>query len=452
MNVNDTSSAVAAMLAAGEPVRDLAAGGANMRSRGEKYLPKFPKETDEDYKARRESTWLFDGVGKAIDDYVDRLFDKPITPKDDGQLAEWCQNVDMENRDLSNFAQDVFENAVKDGISFIMVDAPRRDGEVTVGRARAQNLRPYLVGLSLGQVLGWKVGRPNGAPGIVQFRVAETVEDESAKEFEEKYVEQIRVLDLREGRVSVRLFQKGERGWVVVDEYLTDLDEIKVAPVYTDRTGYFSAKPPLARLAELNLAHWRSQSDQTNIMHHARAPLKYFHGYNPDELRGASEGPGYAFVSSNAEASAGVIEHGGAAIEAGRQELKDLEQQMQWVGLQLVMSRASGATATGDMIDEKKSTSALARWADNLKDALEIALQWMIEIGGIQGDPDVVMSRDTLATSLTRADMDVLIKMGMSYEALIAEAKRRGLVSEDLDIDEELERQSAVMDKPDGAV
>lgn len=446
--VHEATEAVTSQITAAKPIRDLTEGGAHMRSQGETYLPKFPSETDDDYKSRKDSTWLFDGVGKAIEDYVGRLFDKPFTCADEGELGEWCENIDLEGQDLSNFAQPVFEAQVKDGITFIMADAPPREGEMTRAQVDAAGIRPYLVHIKLSEVLGWKFDTSGNAPILSQFRFMETVAKPDRDEFSDETVEQIRVLDLNEGNVRVRLYQKktatgkGTEEWQVIEdgEYQTDQTQIMIAPVYSRRVGLFMAKPPLARLAEINLAHWRSQSDQSNIMHHARAPLKYFHGYDKDTLKGAENAPGYAFVNPSPEAKVGVIEHGGAAIEAGRTELKDLEQQMQWVGLQLVLSKASGTTATGDMIDEKKNTSALSMWADNLKDALEISLGWMNELGGSDGDATVTMSKDFVALNINSTDMDILIKMGVSDELLLNESKRRGIISEDVDIETERDR------------
>jgi len=441
--VDAVSAEVEAIRAMVAPVNDLALGGAHMRGMGKTYLPQFPLEDNNTYDARKDSTWLFDGVGKAVEDYTSRVFDKPVTCIDEGRLGDWCQNIDLEGRDLSNFAQDVFADQIKSAITFIMADAPRRDGEVTVGQAEAQNLRPYLLHFTIFEALGWKVGNINNAPTITQFRLMESVDSGKGDEFTAEMVDQVRVLDLVGGRVNVRLFRRGETGkkdWVVHEEYLTDQTEIMIVPVYSGRTGFLKARPPLGRLAEINLAHWRSQSDQANIMHHARAPIKVFMGWDKADLSGSAESPGYAFVTSNDNAKVDVIEHGGSALEAGRNELKDLEQQMQWTGLQLVMSKSSGATATGDAIDEKKNTSSLARWADNLKDSIEIALGWMLDLGATEGSAEVAMSRDYLSISLNEVSLETLQKLGFSQETLFTEAKRRGGVSDDLVVADELER------------
>lgn len=443
--VEERSGIVNEMLKEAQPIVDLAKGGENMRQRGTTYLPQFPQETEGDYKARKNSTWLFDGVGKAIEDMTGKIFEKPVhLAEQDGELYEYAQNIDMEGRDLSNFARDVFEDAVKMGVSFILADAPPRPGPLTVGQARAMNLRPYLVHVPLDQVLGWKWESINNTPTLTQFRMMETIPAPDRGRFSSETVEQIRVLEIVEGgRVLVELYrQNEEKKWMLAEEYLTEQTQIMVAPVYTGRTGFMTAKPPLARLAELNLAHWRSQSDQANIMHHARAPMKYFHGYSQEDLQSFAEGPGYAFFTSNESASVGVIEHSGSAIEAGRVELKDLEQQMQWVGLQLMMSRTGTSTATGDAIDERKGNSRLAMWADNLKDAMEIALDWMTQLGGFEDDTTVNVNKDfsTLA-HMTMADVrDMFVQRAITGQTYIREAQRRGVLSEDIEPTEEYEK------------
>lgn len=450
MSVDSVSKAVTAMRDESDPIRDVIAGGVHMRSLGEKYLPKFPMENDEDYKARRESSSLFNGVKKARDDMAGKVFEKPLTLADQqGQLFDWCQNVDLEGRDLSNFAMDVFRGGIEDGIAFIMADAPPRSGDVTVGQARQQGLRPYLTLLRLSDVLGWKWENIGNRPVLTQFRIMETVPDPNGKEFEDSTVEQIRVLDLVEGRVQVRLFRKaddakGSDRFVLFDEYQTELEEIQVTPFYTGRTGFFTAKPPLADIAEVNLAHWRLKSDKSSCLHKSLAPLLLIKGMDVEGGKVVNS-TGYAFASTAEHSDLKWAEVSGTGIEAARNELKDLEREMQWLGLQLIMERTGVSTATGDSIDEGKTTSKLKAWADNLKDALEIALMWMADMGGITANTDVVVHKEfSVMGHLSMTDVRDMYNSGaISRETYIAEAQRRGVLSEDVIVDDEIERIEA---------
>jgi len=235
------------------------------------------------------------------------------------------------------------------------------------------------------------------------------------------------------------------------------MTEIMVKPVDIGRKSFFNAEPPHSRLAEINLAHWRSQSDQANIMHHARAPMKYFHGYSREDLQAFTEGAGYAFWSSNENAKIGVVEHSGAAIDAGRTELKDMEFQMQAMGLQLIVSRSGTTTATGDMIDENKINSRLSMWADTLKDSLETCFSWMADLSNINAEIEITINKDYSATAMSHIDMDSLNKMHLagviSKQTYIEEAKRRGILAENVDAEDEIEMVAdQSMDMPDDVI
>lgn len=448
MGVESVSSTVSKMLGEAEPVRDIIKGGKHMRSRGEVYLPKFPMESAEDYKARKDSTWLFNGVKKARDDIAGRVFEKPVVLADqEGPLFEWCQNIDLEGRDLSNFAADVFKASIGGpGISFIMADAPPRGEEVTRGQAEAMGLRPYLVGLTLEQVVGWKWELANNAPVLTQFRIMEEVEDEARDEYSDDTVRQIRVLSLEEGRVVVRLFRKNDKDkWVQHGEDMpTDFPQIYVVPIYTGRTGFFTAEPPLAEIAELNLAHWRVQSDKSNCLHKSLSPLLFMKqmaelGEGGDVVVNSA---GFGFTGSSDNADMKWVEITGSGIDAGSNELEEIKDQMKQMGLQLISERIGVSTATGDSIDEGKTVTRIRMWADDLKDAIEIALGWMAEIAGIEAETEVVISKDFgVLGNLPMSDVkDMYLSGVISKETYIKEAQRRGVLDESVNPDDEGER------------
>lgn len=464
-SVSKVSKEVNEMLMHSAPVRDLVEGGDHMRSLGTKYLPQFPQETDDDYQARVNSSWLFDGVGKTIEDLSGKVSDQPVMLLETNtDLDVWAYNIDLEARDLSQFSKDVFSDAQRSGISFIMVDAPPRAENITKAQAIKGNFRPYFVHLKLEDILGWKWEIINNAPKLTQIRIMERVSTESEDEFAPDKSIQIRVLTLPVeesriiGTVNVRIYcQNQKEDWYISEEYGTGMAEIMVKPVDIGRKSFFNAEPPHSRLAEINLAHWRSQSDQANIMHHARAPMKYFHGYSREDLQSFTEGAGYAFWSSNENAKIGVVEHSGAAIDAGRTELKDMEFQMQAMGLQLIVSRSGTTTATGDMIDENKINSRLAMWADTLKDSLETCFQWMADLANINADIEITINKDYSATAMSHIDMDALNKMHLSgvisKQTYIAEAKRRGILAENVNADDEIEMVAdQSMDMPDNVI
>jgi hypothetical protein len=442
--VNKQSSVMAAMVEAAEKGRALMGGTNSMRKAGKEYLPKFKAEADGDYKARLDSSWLFNGMRKTVKDMTGRVFTKPVTIVEGSpRLQEFATDINMQGQDLSAFASDVFKDAFVPGISFIMVDAPRRERETTRAAAATLGLRPYMVHLRVEDILGFKTEQFNNVLALSMLRILESVTENDPKdEFTQVNVDQVRVLTREVNTVSVRIYRKNDKDdWLVVDEYITNAEEITVIPFYAQRTGFFTAEPVLEDLADVNIAHWQSQSDQRHILHFARVPILFASGRAEDEplVISASQ----AVTSRDADAKLSWVEHSGKAIGAGRQDLMDLQYQMQALGLQLLV--ASHETATGAVLDSAKETSTLSMMADNLKDALEQALKWMAFYAGeTEQNIMVEVNKDFGIVPLTAQEVQVMqtdVSLGLlSKEAYYAERKRRGFLNPDLDTDKDMDR------------
>lgn len=446
--VNQRSEASAAMVSAAAKGRTLMGGTRAMRAAKTSYLPQFDAETDAAYKARLDGSWLFNGYKKTVRDMTGRVFDKPVELGDDAtdRIKGWVNDIDMQGRDLSAFARDVFERGFDAGISYIMVDAPRRDKSVTQAQAEAQNLRPYLTHLKVEDVLGWKAESVDNVTLLTQLRISETYTVPDANdEFKEESKEQVRVLDLptdeegsRATNVRVRIFREIEGSWAVYDEYTTGAAEITVVPFYADRTGFFTGEPVLDDLADVNIAHWQSQSDQRNILHFARVPILFGAGQDePEEGEERKISAGSMFSARDPNAKLNWVEHSGAAIASGRQDLKDLEFQMETFGLQLLAARAQ--SATGEALDAAKETSQLSMMADSLQDALEQALLWMADYGGEAATPSAVVNKDFGVSMLTAQELTVMLTAvntgNMPLRTFVEEMKRRGFIAGDTDTD-----------------
>ena len=446
--VANRSAASAAMQTAAAKGRALMGGTTAMRKARETYLPRFGKESHAAYEARLRSSWLFNGYRKTVRDMTGRIFSKPVEAEDTpDQISEWLANADLQGRDLSTFARQVFEDALAGpGISYIMVDAPPREGTITVAQAQAQNLRPYLIHLRAEDVLGWKTEVINNVTTLTQIRIQEEYTETSATdEFAEVSKPQVRVLDRMAPGVLSRIFRKGQRDeWVEVPELAAvyDVPEITIIPFYINRSGFFTGEPLLDDLADINIAHWQSQSDQRHILHYARVPVLFGAGVPANAV--GEIGASTAIIAESPDAKMQWVEHSGKAIEAGRQDLKDLEFQMETFGLQLLTARPSSQSATGEALDANKETSILAMTADQLQDALEQAITWMGVYGGIEADPSVSVNKDFGVTMMNAQEASVLlqaVKDGeISRETFLGEWKRRGFIRSDIDSDEEIER------------
>jgi len=164
----------------------------------------------------------------------------------------------------------------------------------------------------------------------------------------------------------------------------SSLDCIPLVTIYANRAGFMTAHPPLMDLAWLNLAHWQSASDQRHILHGARGPILFGRNLTLPE-DGLALGPNRIVTGEGESADLRFVEHSGAAIAAGRQDLIDLEDRMAVMGLDLMTRRggAGSTTATARAIDAAENTSSLLGLIHAVEDRLTTAFGFMADWLGV---------------------------------------------------------------------
>lgn len=436
--------------------RTLMGGTKAMRAAGRTYLPQEAAESQDAYSARLNRSTLFNGFRKTVRDMTGKVFSKPVMLDKDVPvaLATYAENIDMAGRHLNVFARDVFFDSLQPGIGYILTEMPAplvagsgRSGEVTKADEAAANRRPYLCFVKAEDLIGWQTANTNGVVTLVQARIREIVSEPDGP-FATKDVPQVRVLSpgaWETWRAATDGPDKGK--WIKVAEGTTSLSYIPLAPVYINRTGFMLGEPPLEDLADLNVAHWQSQSDQRNILHVARVPILAMFGVTDDDV--VEIGASRAVRFSSPDADMKFVEHSGNAIGSGDTDLKNLEFQMQTQGLQLLVPQPGGKTATGEVHDDAKENSQLAMMANALGDALEWSFGFMADYMGAGKDKggSVTVNKDFGILTSAAADiphiLDAFGKNLIDRETAIKELQRRGLVSDTEDAETIIARAEA---------
>lgn len=425
------------------PVRAVMGGTRSMREAGKDYLPKETAESEEAYKVRLNRTVLFNALRKTVQDMAGRVFAKEIALEDgSAQFDTWAENIDGQGSHLSVFASHVFQDALQAGISYIIADTPA----ATEGATRATQGRPYLVHLKAEDVIGWTYESTKDGLELTSFRYYETIEEVDGVHVNR--ITQIKVLLPGAYEIWRKSGGKDNQEWAMVEDGLRGITEIPVSAVYLEKTGFMTGQPPLMDLADLNITHWQSSSDQRNILHVARVPILFASGVAEDQQ--LTVGANSFVRASDAQSDMHYVEHSGAAIGSGKDDLKELEFQMQAMGLQLLQDEPK-QTATGEARDDVKENSRLGRMADALKDGLENALMFMAMLGGIPSqEPDVVVNKDFGISARGAADIQSLLSAWtaglLSSETVINEFVRRGFISDYVTPEGEAER---LLNEPD---
>jgi hypothetical protein len=446
-DVAKQSDAVCGMAEAWSLIADLMGGSAAMRRAGKGHLPQWPAEDADSYKSRLATATLFPAYARTMSVLTGRPFSKPITIGEDvpTRIRAWLDDVDLEQRNLHAFAADLFSNALGYGFCGILVDCPPAEGVRTVADEQRAGVRPYFVHVRHDAVLGWRAEKRGGSMVLTQLRLMETVEEPDGA-FATRQIHQVRVL--APGMWTTYRKQKDQNGaetWTQHQTGVTTIDVIPFVPIYGLRKDFMIGAPPMIELAHMNVEHWQSKSDQQTILHVARVPVLFGKDLGSDTK--ITVGAGSLIQASSKDADLKYVEHSGAAIEAGRKSLLDLEDRMRQVGAELLVIKPGNTTEVQTLADNEQAMCDLQRMSQSLEDALDQALDLMAKWVKEPSGGHVSIFSDYGAATLAEASAQLLFEMkadgSLSHATLLNELKRRGTLSPEVDVAKEIAAANA---------
>lgn len=443
MPVNNTNKAYDFMSKDWDVVDALRGGTRAMREAGQRYLPQRLMEHDDDYKSRLDCATLYPAFEDTVKYMVGRIFAEPLIINDD--VPAWIKDevlddVDMQGQNLHSFMGQVMSDAMGRGLSYVLVDAPAVQVS-TRAQQRELGIRPYAIHIDARRVLGWQLDEQGR---LSQVRIAFNEIEYDPNTFEERTKERIRVYE----PTRVRVFEKRVKQGTTVVEWveLTDQERaielgfIPLVPFYTERTGFMTARPPLIELAHLNVKHWQMQSSNDDLVETAQVPILTAVGLQ-DPKKGIVIGAKTA-ISLPANGKLQYVEHGGQAIAAGRTALDSLKDEMRDSGARLLApTQSSTKTATQAGEEANRENSRLARCVRDMEDSVAVLLSFFAKMRGADSGGTVTAQANLDPELAPIESLSFLLNMAnsgmLSPQTLFSEAQRRGVLSEDLDWEDE---------------
>ncbi len=409
--------------------RALMGGTPAMKKAGNVYLPRHPAENPAVYNERAKRAVLRNYYRRTVQKIVGRVFANPVMPSTDlpSSIQNNFKNIDLMGRGLNAFAQSWFEDALVSGLSYVLVDFPDQN---KTAQGNESIIRPYAVHIPAEQVIAVQWDEGSAVPKLSQVRIREKNRDYQG--FSEENRERIRVLEPNHWF----LLEETEKGdWQTIDDGANSLGEIPLVTLYSNRTGYMEAVPPLEDLAYLNLEHYQIRSDQRNALNVASFPILAASGYDP-EIDGPIEvGPNKVLTTSDPDGKYYYVESSGAALEAGARELADLEKNIRLFGLQFEQGQGS-ETATGRLIDANDALSPIAAMTAELEDSLNSVLRLFAKWSGVEHFGALKMQFSNVENGTDASginDLLALWKAGViSQQDIQKEVISRGIVSDSL--------------------
>lgn len=373
-----------------ELIDDLLGGTRRMRSVGEKWLPREEKEQKRNWKNRLNRTFLYEGLHDTFEKHAARPFSIPVSTR--GKLPVKLQpminDIDRSGTSLHELAEDMFRDLEKRGLTHLFVDTPAIEGPLTLAEEEKKRVRPYFVHVPANRFLGGiEAVNAEGERVYTQVRFSE-FHEEKAGNYGTKIIHYIRVINAPVGD------QKGTWELWREDEGATKGKSFKIkkrgthaypgVPFLTiqlNKKEDGGARPPLQKLAEMNVLHWQSSSDHRHILKFARIGILFARGLSKDQVEaGITISSNQAFLTSSEVADMKYVMYDSSIIEAGEKDLERLEDRMEVLGMQPLLERAEDVTATGVAANENKSMTVMQMWLtrleQGLKQAFKMAALW----------------------------------------------------------------------------
>jgi hypothetical protein len=444
-------------------IRTLLNGTSAMREAGREYLPQHEYEADKAYNRRLSSAYLDNSTLRTLDTLTGKAFKGIPAPGEDmpEPIVNLLDDIDDSGTGFVPFARQWFRSGIEQAVAHVLIDMPsastKEDGSSrTLADDLKDGMRPAWRLIKAEDMLDLQVGKVRGKmrPILVRYRDDEV---RPVGLFGSQIVECVKVLRQEGPSVTWEAWEldtasKKKDKWVqTTPPTRFGLDHIPLVTFYTDKTGTGEGRSPLTALSHLNIRHWQSTADQTNILTVVRFPILAASGIRESEGEGEGGqivvGPNKFLTTPDPQSKVYYVEHTGAAVEAGERELDRLEKAMASYGSQFMEKGNQGPeTASGRVLDEAEAISPLKAWGLDFKDCLEQAAwhtaQWL-KLGEDVATPihfevedEVDMANPVEVQSLDKARE----RKDISRRTWLEEAKMRGIIKrEDFDPDEDQE-------------
>jgi hypothetical protein len=477
---DDRASDFEAMQGYWEAVEAFLDGADAVKAKGNTFLPKFPNESDADYKDRLDNGKFTAILSDIVADLAEKPFAKELTfanavPREIEDLAD---DIDGLGNNMHVFAANQFFWSVANALDFILVDkTPVKEG-ATVAEERAAGARPYWVRIPATSMIAAYTAMIDGREQFVHVRFEEnTVERQG---FSEVKKERVRVFNREPladgtwGPATYELWEEqkdkvtGKEVWVQIlpPTRLSDaMTAIPLVPVVLGKRHGTTWRliPPMRPIVHLQTKHYQGETNLEYAKNLTAAPMLTASGVTPptrtrtitvndvvqniDEPVPVPVGPKtvlYAPPDPNGGAPGEwkFIEISATSLKFLAEEVDRTEQQMRELGRQPLKAQ-TGLTVISAARSGQKAASAVQAWAMLYKDALELAWAYTVQWMGRSDEVEVSVYTDFGVGMESDKAPDFLLELrrtgDISRTAIIAEAKRRDFLSAEYDPDEDLQ-------------
>jgi hypothetical protein len=440
--------------------RDAVEGQDAVKARGEAYLPRLTKQTDEKYAAYKLRAMWYGAAARTIQGLSGAVMRKEPVLEVPKALETFTQDVTQTGVSFSSFAKTTLEEVLKTGRYGVLVDMP------TGGTDTA---KPYYAGCTAESIINWKTMVRDGVRHLTLVVLKECEWETDPKD---RYV-LTEIAQYRELRIDAGGLYEVETFREDPNKKDTWVSQGIVQPTFRgSRLDYIPfcffgpttltpdiEKPPILDLVDVNLSHYRSSADLEHGRHFCGLPTPWVAGF--PETTTLEIGSSTAWVSSSPEAHAGMLEFTGQGLGALEKALESKERLMAVLGARMLEEQKKTVEAS-DTLSTRLSCeqSVLRSVASTVSAGLSKCLEWAALWMGVGPDEakkaKAKLNTDFMDTQMTFAELEALVRTwqagAISYETMYYNMERGEVTRPGIEAEEErqlIDTQKPNLSSPD---
>jgi len=363
-----------------DKVEAILGGLTTIRQGGEKYLPRFPKEPQEDYNYRLSVSKFTNIYRDVVEGLATKPFEEEVSliggESIPDEFIEFIEDVDGTGNNLTTFSALTFFNGINYAIDWILVDYPVVPDGTVLNRAeaRARNLKPFWSHVMARNIMELETEVVGSKEVLTYVRIYEPgMNNESSTE---------RVFRRDGNVVTWEILAGGE----TVESGTLSIPVIPMVPFITGRRDgkTWNFYPAMQDAADLQITLYQDESALQYIKTLGCYPMLAANGMKPeldenDKPVPVTIGPMRVLYGlpdgSGGHGEWRFIEPSANSLEFMKKDISQTKQDLRELGRQPLTALSTQLTTVTTSIAAGKARSAVTAWALSLKDALENALK-----------------------------------------------------------------------------
>jgi len=409
-------------------IRDTFNGSDDVKSKSEKYLPKFRGQSKEEYNAYKMRAVYFDGVERTVRGLIGAVMRVEPIVEAPNKLKKLFSDITNTGISLNNLISIMLQEQILMGRQGLLVD---------------YNNSPYVVHYNTEQITNW-------FDNTIILQEAYRI-DESDK-YEIKYKTQYRELSIVDSQYVVNIWKKDKDDkWVKGDDIVAKnkdkpLDFIPFVSVSTDGFNLDPSKSSILSLSDISLSLYRTSADLEHGRTYVALPTPYVLNYDAKGESVLNIGPSKVWLLRG-DKPPGLLEFTGQGLKALEVAMDEKKAMMASLGSQLLQSQKSGVEASDTVrLRQNAEASTLISAVKMVEQAITKALKIMNDWGG-WGDTDgisVKLNTDFVDTKMAAQDITALMSAwqsgAISHDTFLFNMKRGEILSPDVDVKTEKDK------------